>query len=91
MKISSYSEFERRLKDALASIDDLARETPEGAILSIQKQLHALEEWTHGGTKPTQIQKDSLNFGMLASRYIDDLDQYLAQELYSLASYVTYW
>ena len=91
MKITSYDEFERRLKGAIVIIDELASEVPEGATISIQKQLHALEEWTVGGAKPTQDQKDSLNFGLLASRYVDDIDQSLAQELYSLASYVTYW
>ena len=90
-KISSYAEFERRLKDALAHIDDVAREMPEREILSIQKQLYALDQWTSHGAKPTQDQKDSLNFGLLASRYLDDVDQPLAQELYSIASFVTYW
>ncbi len=91
MPITSIEEFQRRLKGAMLGIDELATRLPESEILSIQKQLHALEGWTRGGTKPTLDQRGSLNFGQLASRYVDDVDQYLAQELYVLASYVIYW
>ena len=91
MSITSYAEFERRLKGAIPAIDAIAAKYPESALLSIQKQLHALEEWTRGGTKPTDSQRSSLSFGMLADRYLDDLDQPLARQLYDLASYVIYW
>jgi hypothetical protein len=91
VKITSYEEFERRLRGAIPRIDAIIVDFPERELISIQKQLHALEEWTRGGIKPTDSQRSSLNFGLLADRYLDDLDQPLAQELYALASYVIYW
>ena len=86
--ITSYEEFRRRLIEALPISFDLAQKYPEGATRAVHEQLHMLEEWTRDGTEPTPSQKSSLSFGLIASRYIDDLDQSLAQELYALASYL---
>jgi hypothetical protein len=90
-KIQSYPEFERRLQAAIPLVAALAKQAPEREILSIHQQLLALETWTRGGQKPTQPQKDDLNFGLLASRAVDEMDPRLAQELYALASFVTDW
>lgn len=90
-KITSVAEFQRRLHDAIARLVPVVAQVPERELLSIQKQLEALESWTKGGQKPTQAQKDELNFGLLASRYLDEIDQKLAQELYSISSWVIYW
>ncbi|UQA62012.1 immunity protein Tsi6 family protein [Polyangium aurulentum] len=90
--ISSFAEFDRRLGDAMKGIDALAAQYPEErAIQSIKLQLEALHGWTRGGRKPEQVEKDRLNFGLLASRFVDEIDSKLAGELYQLASYVIYW
>lgn len=90
--IASFSEFDRRLAAARLSIDALAAQLPdESELESIKRQLEALHAWTRGGLSPTQDEKDQLNFGLLASRYVSDLDDALAGELYELASYVIYW
>jgi hypothetical protein len=90
--VHSSAEFQRRLAEALEKVSALlAQHAGERELRSIHLQLEALAGWTAGGQKPTQEQKDRLNFGLLASRHLDDLDQPLAQELYALASWVTYW
>ena len=90
-KIQSVPELQRRLAAVRPRVDAVAKTSPERALRSIALQLEALAGWTADGAPPTQEQKDSLNFGLLASRHLDDLDQELAEELYAIASWVTYW
>ncbi|HYF49126.1 MAG TPA: immunity protein Tsi6 family protein [Planctomycetota bacterium] len=91
-KISSHVEFAQRLDQALARMDQVVTEIPgDQALESVRLQLQGLKQWTRNGRKPEQAEKDRLNFGLLASRYIHEFDSELAGELYALASYVTYW
>lgn len=90
-KIQSPAQFRSVLGGVLPDIDVVAAEYPEPAIVSIQKQLHALELWTRDDRAPTQAEKDDLNFGLLSSRNLTDLDPDLAQRVVRLASWVTYW
>lgn len=90
-RIQSHADFRKALAAALVALEPIARETPEREILAIQEQLVALERWTRDDRAPTQDEKDALHFGMLASRYLADIDPHLAQQLFSIASYVTYW
>ena len=90
-KIQSVPELQRRLAAALPRAQAVAAATPERALASIALQLEALAGWTRDGAPPTQDQKDRLNFGLLASRHLDDLDPDLAAELYDIASWVTTW
>lgn len=90
-KIQSVPELQRRLAAVIPRVEVVAQATPERAIRSIALQLEALARWTEDGEPPTQEQKDRLNFGLLASRHLDDLDPELAAELYDIASWVTYW
>jgi hypothetical protein len=90
--IASFSEFDHRLAAARMGIETLALQMPDDPELqSIKQQLKCLHAWTRGGRKPLQEEKDQLNFGLLASRFVSDLDDALAGELYELASYVIYW
>jgi hypothetical protein len=89
--IRSFAELQRRLAAARAGVAALVKASPgERELLSIHLQLEALAAWTADGRLPTQDEKDRLHFGLLASRHLDDLDQELAQELYAIASWVTY-
>ncbi len=90
--IPSYSEFADRLAVARQGMESLASQMPdEREITSIKLQLDALHAWTGEGRAPSQEDKDRLNFGLLASRCVSDIDDALASELYELASYVIYW
>lgn len=90
--IDSFSDFDRRLAAARLGIEALAARMPgEQELESIKRQLEALHAWTREGRAPAQGEKDRLNFGLLASRYLSDLDDALAAELYELASLVIYW
>ena len=37
------------------------------------------------------VQKGDLNFGLFASKYVSDIDEKVADNLFELASYITYW
>jgi len=89
-KLTTFAEFDAALAAARVEIDALAIEIPgDPAIRSVQLQLEALHGWTRDGRKPTQGEKDRLNFGAIASRELDTFP--VAGSLYQLASYVIWW
>lgn len=91
-KVQTFEEFDKCLCEAMSAMASLVADCPEDRmLLSVKMQLEALNAWTRGGAAPTQAQKDSINFGQIASRCISEIDDDLAQNLYALATYVTYW
>jgi hypothetical protein len=88
--MNDFEEFDRELQRARGELAVIAAELAgDRAVESIRLQLEALHEWTRGGRCPSQGEKDSLNFGLLASRELDTYD--IASTLYELASFVTWW
>jgi hypothetical protein len=87
----SFSEFSQRLDAAMRDIDQLAAVDTDPMIGSIQRQLRFVKEWTRGGTRPAQQDLDRLTFGLMASRTVHDTDARLANELYSLSSFLIHW
>ena len=89
---ATLAEFRAALAAARTGVERLRTRLPDDRpIHSVQLQLAALDEWTEDGVAPSQDQKDQLNFGLLASREIDEIGSDLAQQLYALASHVIYW
>ena len=86
----SFEEFDRLLTSTRAELERMsAAEPTDGAITSVKRQLDALHSWTREGRCLSQDEKDRLNFGLIASR---ELDTYpIADSLYELASFVTWW
>jgi hypothetical protein len=90
--LKNFAEFRSELDHALLTTADVAgkyRDDP--AIAAILGQMRQLKLWTENGRPPTQSQKDTLNFGALASRNLDDIDDALVQSICEVASYVIYW
>ena len=88
--LRTFEDFDRLLATARAEIARLAAESPDdGAIDSVRLQLDALHDWTRGGRCPGQGEKDKLNFGLIASRELDDYS--VAPDLYALSSFVIWW
>ena len=86
----TFEEFDSLLAEARAEVEELYRSEPgDRAIHSVKLQLAALHEWTRGGRRPSQDEKDRLNFGLIASRELDTFP--VASKLYALASHVTWW
>lgn len=89
-QLLSFEQFDALLAEAREEIEKMfAAEPQDRAIASVRAQLDALHGWTRGGRKPTQEEKDSLNFGSIASRELDVFP--VAESLYALASYVIWW
>lgn len=88
---ASFNEFSQRLDGAIADIDKLAAIDPDPMIGSIQRQLRFVRQWTQGGRRPDQRDLDKLTFGQMASRSVHETDARLANELYELAHYLTFW
>jgi len=88
--MKTFEEFDAALQRARSELATIAAELPgDRAVESIRLQLEALHEYTRGGRCPSQGEKDRFNFGLLASR---ELDTYpIADTLYELASFVTWW
>lgn len=92
MKTITFSDYRSRLDDAIAAIKSVRVTYPiETVFVSIQSQLEQLRAWTSNGNAPTLEQKGELNFGLLASRYLDPIEPELSNELYELADFVLYW
>jgi hypothetical protein len=88
--LETFEDFDRLLATARAEVARMAAAEPgDGAIASVHRQLDALHAWTRGGRCPDQGEKDTLNFGMIASRELDTYD--VASDLYALASFVIWW
>ena len=89
--IISFSEFWRRLSNAMADVDRLVATDADPMIGSIQRQLRFVEQWTQGGQRPAQADLDKLTFGQMASRSVHDVDARLTNDLYELSSYLIFW
>ena len=85
-------EYFLNLRDAIFDMKKVVGKYPgDKGLAEILRQLELAEHWTRGGHPPTLDQKGQLHFGLLASKFLDDTDQELAQRIYDIASYITYW
>jgi hypothetical protein len=90
--IGSASELVQQLDKAIEDTRRIATQySGDRALQSIVLQLEAAKKWTSGGHPPTLEQKGRLNFGLLASKYLDEIDSDVAQRLYNIAEFITHW
>lgn len=83
--IATTDELRRRIAQAQAGVAALARQEPENSWLtSIQRQLDYVDGAARDGAKRLD-RADELNFGLLASHYVDDVDPALATELHAIS------
>ncbi|PWC58588.1 hypothetical protein TSH7_24080 [Azospirillum sp. TSH7] len=83
--IATTDELCRRIAQAQAGVAALARREPENSWLtSIQRQLDYVGGAARDGAKRLD-RADELNFGLLASHYVDDVDPALATELHAIS------
>ncbi|MCM8733834.1 immunity protein Tsi6 family protein [Azospirillum sp. A1-3] len=83
--IATTDELRRRIAQAQAGVAALARREPENSWLtSIQRQLDYVDGAARDGAKRLD-RADELNFGLLASHYVDDVDPALATELHAIS------
>jgi hypothetical protein len=88
--LRTYEDFDRTLQAARTELARMEAQWPgDGAIGSVRRQLDAVHAWTRGGRRPEPGEKDTLNFGHIASRELGDWP--VAGDLYALASFVTWW
>ncbi|CAO3400246.1 immunity protein Tsi6 family protein [Azospirillum palustre] len=84
--IASTDELRRRIAQAQAGVAVLARREPDSSWLaSIQRQLDYVDGAARDGAERLD-RADELNFGLLASHYVDDADPALAAELHAISA-----
>ncbi|WP_042702081.1 immunity protein Tsi6 family protein [Azospirillum sp. B506] len=84
--IATTDELRHRIAQAQAGVAALARREPENSWLtSIQHQLDYVDSAARDGTKRLD-RAEELNFGLLASHYVDDVDPALAAELHAISA-----
>ncbi|PGH54027.1 hypothetical protein CRT60_29820 [Azospirillum palustre] len=84
--IATADELRRRIAQAQAGVAALARREPENSWLaSIQRQLEYVDGAARDGAERLD-RADELNFGLLASHYVDDVDPALAAELHAISA-----
>jgi hypothetical protein len=90
--IETIGEYETELERAIHDMERVVKQYPtDRALHAILDQLKMLQNWTSEGEPPTVDQKNQLNFGHIASRYLDDTDQDLAQRIYAIRRFIRYW
>jgi hypothetical protein len=88
--MNTFEEFDAELQRARGELAAMAERAPDDNVIeTVRVQLEAVHNMTRGGRCPSQGEKDSLNFGLITSRELSDYP--IAQTLYELASYVTWW
>ena len=84
--IATIDELRRHIAQAQVGVATLARREPENSWLtSIQRQLDYVDGAAKDGAKRLD-RTDDLNFGLLASHYVDDVDPALAAELHAISA-----
>lgn len=84
--IATTDELRRRIAQAQAGVAALARREPENSwLISIQHQLDYVDASARDGAKRLD-RADDLNFGLLASHYVDDVAPALATELHAISA-----
>ncbi|ALG71257.1 hypothetical protein VY88_02260 [Azospirillum thiophilum] len=84
--IATTDELRQRIARASAGVAALAGREPEnGWLTSIQRQLDYVDGAARDGAKRLD-RADDLNFGLLASHYVDDVDPALAAELHAISA-----
>lgn len=84
--IATADELRRRIAQAQAGVAALARREPENSWLaSIQRQLDYVDGAARDGAERLD-RAEELNFGLLASHYVDDVDPALAAELHAISA-----
>ncbi|PWC37599.1 immunity protein Tsi6 family protein [Azospirillum sp. TSO35-2] len=84
--IATTDELRRRIARASVGIAALARREPDNRWLtSIQRQLDYVDGEARAG-RDRLDRAAELNFGLLASHYVDDVDPALAAELHAISA-----
>lgn len=82
--INDMAALRRRLAQALPRVAALAAQSPgDNWLQSIVVQLRYVDGEAAAGKRRLD-RADDLNFGLLASHYVDDVDPALAAELHAL-------
>lgn len=83
-EITTLSELRARIAKASAGVADLARREPDSNwLFSILRQLEYVDGEAAAGRDRLDRGAD-LNFGLLASHYVDDVNPALAAELHAI-------
>lgn len=91
-QIGSMADFQVFLRETDRILCEISASMPGYAILdNIHRQLEAIVDWTSSGRKLARKQKDSINFGLITARELDDSSdqkiQDLANRLHALSGY----
>jgi hypothetical protein len=90
--VETVADFQTTLAEAIPGMRKVLEDYPDDrALKSILLQLEALKQWTANDVPPTLEQKGRLNFGLLASKFLDEVDRGLAEKIYELANFLLYW
>ena len=85
---ASFAELRTRIREILPQVEALAGGQPDNRwVLSIARQLRYLDDRL-GAARPTLDRAAEMNFGLLASHYVDDEDPALGGALHSISNAV---
>src|SRR5262245_44494227 len=71
-EIHNREDFARMLAPTIAEVDAfVAREPGYPVWALLQRQLHAMQEWTANGADPTHTEQGRISIGLLAARELE--------------------
>lgn len=81
-EIKTRDDFFRVLAKTTAELDAWAAREPAYPVwISLQRQLHAMEQWTRGGASPTPEQLGMISIGLLAARELEPAQDAVMEDL----------
>lgn len=82
-------EFQQSLPNVTQACTALSKQFPNDPMIgSICAQLNFLTSWNENGMNWNEGELTKLNFGLLASKSVDEGNRSLAQLLYRLANFI---
>jgi hypothetical protein len=89
--ITTQSEFFRVLARTTAEVDALVVREPAVPIwVQLQRQLHAMTEWTANGGVPTAEQLQRVSIGLIAARELEPASDAVMDDLISRLHLLNY-
>jgi hypothetical protein len=91
-KINNRQEFHKFLSLATERVSELSVTYPKDSFLgSILRQLNFVQQWTNNGQNLKKEDVEKLNFGLMASKSVADIDEDCADLLHELSYFLHHW
>src|SRR5678815_5144588 len=91
-EIRNREEFLHVLARTTAEMDNLVAREPAYPVWNLlQRQLHAMQEWTAHGADPTEFQRSKVSIGLVAARELEPAPDAAMEDLVTRLHLLNYY